>query len=80
MRTDMSGEPDEKSPTLVLPIDQGEELFLAEGAEEAETLLALLRGLVTASARGIVVIFTMRSNSTNDCKPRRRSKESANRR
>ena len=59
----MSGEPDEKSPTLVLPIDQGEELFLAEGAEEAETLLALLRGLVTASARGIVVIFTMRSDS-----------------
>ena len=38
-----SDEPRPKPPTLILPIDQGEELFLAEGKREAEQLLALLR-------------------------------------
>ena len=58
-----SGEPDAKPPMLVLPIDQGEELFLAEGATEAEPLLALMRDLLTAAAPSVIVIFTMRSDS-----------------
>ena len=35
-----------KPPTLILPIDQAEELFHAEGAEEARAFLDLLRDLV----------------------------------
>jgi formylglycine-generating enzyme required for sulfatase activity len=58
-----SGEPDAKPPVLVLPIDQGEELFLAEGAKEAEPLLELLRDLLTAAAPGLIVVFTIRSDS-----------------
>ena len=52
-----------KLPTLVLPIDQGEELFLPEGAAEAEALLALLKDVLTAPAPDLIVIFTMRSDS-----------------
>jgi hypothetical protein len=59
----LSGEPKGNPPTVVLPIDQGEELFLAEGAMEAEPLLALMRDLLTADAPGVIVIFTMRSDS-----------------
>jgi formylglycine-generating enzyme required for sulfatase activity len=59
----LAGEPERKSPTLVLPIDQGEELFLAEGAAEAEPLLALMPDLLTAAVPGIIVIFTIRSDS-----------------
>ncbi len=59
----LSGEPEAKSPTVVLPIDQGEELFLAEGATEAEPALALMRELLTSDAPGVIVIFTMRSDS-----------------
>jgi formylglycine-generating enzyme required for sulfatase activity len=57
------GAPDAKPPVLVLPIDQGEELFMAEGASEAEPLLALLRDLVTAAEPALILIFTMRSDS-----------------
>jgi formylglycine-generating enzyme required for sulfatase activity len=58
-----SGEPDAKPPTLVLPIDQGEELFLAEGATEAESLFGLLRDLLTAAEPNLIVVFTIRSDS-----------------
>ena len=59
----LSGEPEGKPPSVVLPIDQGEELFLTEGATEAEPLLALMRDLLEADAPGVIVIFTMRSDS-----------------
>ena len=59
----LPGEPEGKPPSVVLPIDQGEELFLAEGATEAEPLLALMRDLLAADAPGVIVIFTMRSDS-----------------
>ena len=59
----LPGEPEGKPPCVVLPIDQGEELFLAEGATEAELLLALMRDLLTADAPDVIVIFTMRSDS-----------------
>jgi hypothetical protein len=42
--------PDAESPTVLIPIDQGEELFSAEGREEAEVFLALLRDLLLTSA------------------------------
>jgi WD40 repeat protein len=56
-------EPTPKPPVLVLPIDQGEELFLAEGAAEAEQLLTLGRDLLSADEPGVVVVCTVRSDS-----------------
>lgn len=61
--SDLQGESEAKPPTVVLPIDQGEELFLAEGATEAEVLLALLKDMLTATTPNFIVIFTIRSDS-----------------
>jgi conflict system STAND superfamily ATPase len=52
-----------KGPTLVLPIDQGEELFLAEGRDEASNLLDLVRGLVTEDDPAVIAVFTIRSDN-----------------
>jgi formylglycine-generating enzyme required for sulfatase activity len=52
-----------KPPTLVVSIDQGEELFLAEGQDEAGALLALLQDLLTDDAPALIVLFTIRSDS-----------------
>jgi hypothetical protein len=52
-----------KAPTLVLSIDQGEELFLDEGQQEAQRFLSLLRDLVTADAPAVIVLFTIRSDN-----------------
>jgi hypothetical protein len=52
-----------KAPTLVLSIDQGEELFLTEGQEEAHPFLFILRGLVTAEAPAVIALFTIRSDN-----------------
>ena len=37
------GEDDAKPPAIVIAVDQAEELFRAEGAEESAALLTLLR-------------------------------------
>jgi formylglycine-generating enzyme required for sulfatase activity len=52
-----------KPRTLVLPIDQGEELFLAEGATEAEPLLTLLSSMLMDASPGLMVIVTIRSDA-----------------
>jgi formylglycine-generating enzyme required for sulfatase activity len=52
-----------KAPTLVLSIDQGEELFGAEGAEESAHLLALLRDFLTDDAPALLVLVTIRSDA-----------------
>jgi formylglycine-generating enzyme required for sulfatase activity len=52
-----------RAPTLVLSIDQGEELFLAEGQEEARPFLSLLRDLVTAEAPAVIALLTIRSDN-----------------
>jgi formylglycine-generating enzyme required for sulfatase activity len=54
---------DPKPPALVLPIDQAEELFLAEGRDEASSFLALLRDLVDDDAAAIIAVFTVRSDN-----------------
>lgn len=48
---------------MVLPIDQGEELFIAEGVKEAEHLLAIMRDLLIDDAPGVLALVTMRSDS-----------------
>jgi formylglycine-generating enzyme required for sulfatase activity len=52
-----------KPPTLILSIDQGEELFLAEAQDEAQPFLTLLRDLLTEDAPAIIAVFTIRSDN-----------------
>jgi WD40 repeat protein len=59
----LAREPGEQPPILVLPIDQGEELFLGDGIKESEHLLALLRDLLASDAPGVLALITMRSDS-----------------
>ncbi len=52
-----------KPPTLVIAIDQAEELFRAEGAEEGTALLELVRDLTATDAPAVIAIFAIRSDS-----------------
>ncbi len=52
-----------KPPMLVFPVDQGEELFQAEGQAEAETFLALLNDLLSFDAPAVTALVTMRSDA-----------------
>jgi formylglycine-generating enzyme required for sulfatase activity len=61
--TMLADESDAKRPVIVLAIDQAEELFLGEGAEEGQALLALVRDLVREDRPGIIALFTIRSDS-----------------
>jgi hypothetical protein len=67
------GETDQQAPSIVIPIDQAEELFNPDGSAEAELFLTLLAGLLTdsdavesgapSSPRGrILVVLTIRSD------------------
>ena len=52
-----------KPPTLIISIDQGEELFGAEGQDEAQALLALLCAVLVEDAPALIVLFAIRSDS-----------------
>jgi len=52
-----------KAATIVLAIDQAEELFHAEGTEEARTFLDLLGKLAAEDNPALIVLFTIRSDS-----------------
>ena len=53
-----------KPPALILLIDQGEELFLAEAQDEAQPLLALLRDLLIEDAPAVIIaVCTIRSDN-----------------
>jgi formylglycine-generating enzyme required for sulfatase activity len=58
-----SDEQDFKPPLVVLPIDQGEELFAAEVGAEADALLELLRDLLAADNPAMLALVTMRSDT-----------------
>jgi hypothetical protein len=53
----------QKPPTLVLAIDQAEELFQAEAQAEALRFLSLMRELLTVDSPELVAIFTIRSDN-----------------
>ena len=59
----LPGEPAARAPSLVLSIDQGEELFLAEGAEEAHAFLNLLNALMASPDLNLIVLVAIRSDS-----------------
>jgi len=50
-------------PTIVLLIDQGEELFLAEGAAEARPFLAYIAELLKGDAPRIICVTAIRSDT-----------------
>jgi formylglycine-generating enzyme required for sulfatase activity len=52
-----------KPPALILSVDQGEELFLAEAQEEAQPFLALLHDLLVEDAPAVIAVFTIRSDN-----------------
>ena len=52
-----------KPPTLILPIDQAEELFQLEGSKEARIFLDTLRELVAQDRPGSIALFAIRSVS-----------------
>jgi WD40 repeat protein len=54
---------DGDAPTLVLPIDQGEELFLAEGVEESKRFLELVHDLLNRNSPSLMLLLTIRSDS-----------------
>ena len=56
------GDAKPQPPALVLAIDQGEELFLAEAQDEAPPFLILLRDLLVADTPAAIAVFTIRSD------------------
>jgi len=50
-------------PTLIISVDQGEELFLAEGQDEAKTFLVLLHDLMIQDEPAVIAVFTIRSDN-----------------
>jgi tetratricopeptide (TPR) repeat protein len=50
-------------PTLVITVDQGEELFHSEGVQESTQFLDLLTLLATQTDLSLMVLFTIRSDS-----------------
>jgi hypothetical protein len=57
------GDAGHPAPAVVLPIDQGEELFLAEAAAESESFLTLLRALLALKEPRLICIVAIRSDS-----------------
>ena len=61
-RTHAEGEP-AKPPVVVIAIDQAEELFRPDSAEEGSAFLTLLRDLSTEDQPAIIAIFAIRSDA-----------------
>jgi conflict system STAND superfamily ATPase/TIR domain-containing protein len=61
--TDSEAETSAPPPAIVVAIDQAEELFLAGGVKETTAFLTLVRELVVHDQPGVIVIFTIRSDS-----------------
>jgi len=52
-----------ETPVVVFAIDQAEELFRIEGADESAALLTIIRGLALQEQPAVIVIFAIRSDS-----------------
>ncbi|SDR64179.1 WD40 repeat [Rhizobiales bacterium GAS113] len=52
-----------RPPAIVIAVDQAEELFRADGAEEGAALLALLRELIVADDPAVIALFAIRSDA-----------------
>ena len=58
-----ANEPPAEQPVVVLAIDQAEELFRVEGADESGALLNIVRDLAAEDQISVIVIFAIRSDS-----------------
>lgn len=58
----LPGEAQSKPPTLILAIDQAEELFSSDGQDEARGFLALLKQLIRSRSVDVLVICTIRTD------------------
>jgi WD40 repeat protein len=63
MLPSLEGETSSKRPTIILSVDQGEELFHAETQQESNNFLQLLEKLLSSKKLSIIVLFTIRSDS-----------------
>lgn len=63
MQPGFDGAAEPKQPTLLLPIDQAEELYAGEAEEEARRFQALLRELLGRDSPPIIAALTIRSDS-----------------
>ncbi len=52
-----------RPPCVVLAIDQGEELFLGEGAGEASAFLDIVSAIAARPNGNVIVVFTIRSDA-----------------
>jgi hypothetical protein len=59
----LEGEAGQQPPTIVIAIDQAEELFLAEAQDEAQPFLALLHDLVASDPPAVIAVCTIRSDN-----------------
>jgi len=59
----LEGEAKPKPPTLIMSIDQAEELFLADAQDEAQPFLTMLRELIVTDAPALIALFTIRSDN-----------------
>jgi formylglycine-generating enzyme required for sulfatase activity len=54
---------EERPPTLIVAVDQAEELFRADGVDESGQFLSLLRDLVSQDDPSLAVIFSIRTDA-----------------
>ena len=52
-----------ESPTLILAVDQGEELFTQEGSSESAAFLTLMRDLCASETLDLIPLITIRSDN-----------------
>jgi class 3 adenylate cyclase len=62
-RVTCTQESNPRPPTVVISIDQGEELFLPEGQVEAQAFLILLRELLCQDDPSLIALITIRSDA-----------------
>lgn len=58
----LPGEAPAAPPTILLAVDQAEELFQADGAAQSRALLELLAAIAQAETPGVLVLFTIRTD------------------
>lgn len=58
-----NGHGNQKRSTIILTIDQSEELFRAEAADEANALFTLVKAITKTDDPSVMVIFVIRSDS-----------------
>ncbi len=59
----VAGDESERPPSVLITVDQAEELFRDEGREEADALLKMLADLASGDDSRMIVVFAIRSDA-----------------